>query len=123
MHNAQEPHRTSEAGDGFAVIILPAYLTAIGYTPFQVGIVATAALLGSSLLTLLVGFAAPRHDLRSLLLAGAGLMVATGLAFPAFEHIAFICLVAFVGTINPSTGDSGILVPLEHAMLAQGVAD
>ncbi len=110
-------------GDGFAVIILPAYLTAIGYTPFQVGIVATAALLGSSLLTLLVGFAAPRHDLRSLLLAGAGLMVATGLAFPAFEHIAFICLVAFVGTINPSTGDSGILVPLEHAMLAQGVAD
>ena len=32
-------------------------------------------------------------------------------------------LIAFVGTINPSTGDSGVLVPLEHAMLAQGVAD
>ena len=32
-------------------------------------------------------------------------------------------LVAFLGTINPSTGNSGILVPLEHAMLAQGVAD
>ena len=31
-------------GDGFAVIILPAYLTAIGYSPFQIGIVATAAL-------------------------------------------------------------------------------
>lgn len=110
-------------GDGFAVIILPAYLTAIGYTPFQVGIVATAALLGSSLLTLLVGFAAPRHDLRNLLMMGAGLMVATGLAFPAVEHIAFVCLVAFVGTINPNAGDSGILVPLEHAMLAQGVSD
>ena len=43
-------------GDGFAVIILPAYLTAIGYTPFQIGLVATAALLGSALLTLAVGF-------------------------------------------------------------------
>ena len=25
-------------GDGFAIIILPAYLTAIGYSPFQIGI-------------------------------------------------------------------------------------
>ena len=49
-------------------------------------------------------------------------MIATGLAFPSSGHIAFILLVAFVGTINPSTGDSGVLVPLEHAMIAQGVA-
>ena len=29
-------------GDGFAIIIVPAYLTAIGYDPVQIGIVATA---------------------------------------------------------------------------------
>jgi MFS family permease len=110
-------------GDGFAVIILPAYLTAIGFAPFQIGIIATVALIGSSLLMLLVGFIAPRHDLRNLLLLGAGLMVATGLAFPQVEHIAFIGTIAFLGTINPQTGDSGILVPLEHAMLARGVPD
>jgi MFS family permease len=110
-------------GDGFAVITLPAYLSAIGFSPFQIGMIATAALLGSSLLTLAVGFLAPRHDLRNLLLVGAGLMVATGLAFPLSEHIAFIGLVAFLGTINPNTGDAGVLVPLEHAMLAQGVSD
>jgi len=110
-------------GDGFAVIILPAYLSAIGFNPVQIGLVATAALLGSSLLTLAVGFLAPKHDLRNLLLLGAGLMVATGIAFPSFQHIAFVLLVAFVGTINPNTGDTGVLVPLEHAMLAQGVAD
>jgi MFS family permease len=110
-------------GDGFAVIILPAYLSAIGLSPVQIGIVATAALLGSSLLTLLVGFLAPKHDLRTVLMLGAGLMVATGIAFPNVEHIAFIVLVAFVGTINPNTGDTGVLVPLEHAMLTQGVSD
>ncbi len=110
-------------GDGFAVIILPAYLSAIGLGPVEIGLVATAALLGSSMLTLAVGFFAPRHDLRTLLIAGAGLMVATGIAFPNVEHIAFILMVAFVGTINPNTGDSGILVPLEHAMLTKGVSD
>lgn len=110
-------------GDGFAVITLPAYLSAVGYTPFQVGAIATIALLGSSLFTLTMGFVAPRHELRNLLTVGAGLMTATGLAFPQFEQMAYVGLVAFVGTINPNTGDSGILVPLEHAMLARGVKD
>lgn len=110
-------------GDGFATIILPAYLTAIGYEPIQIGIVVTASLLGTALFTLAVGVIAPRHDLRTLMLAGASLMVLTGLAFPSFQSIAFVALVAFVGTINPSTGDLGVLVPLEHAMLARGVSD
>ena len=88
-------------------------VSAFSLVPLRIGIVATAALLGSSVLTLAVGLLAPRHDLRKLLILGAGLMTATGLAFPQFEHIAFIGLVAFVGTVNPSTGDSGILVPLE----------
>jgi len=110
-------------GDGFAIIILPAYLTAIGYNPVQIGVVATASLLGTALLTLAIGTIAARYDLRTLLLFGAGLMAATGLAFPNVEQFAFVALVAFVGTVNPSTGDLGVLVPIEHAMLAHGVSD
>ena len=110
-------------GDGFAIIILPAYLSAIGYSPGQIGFVASASLLGTALLTLAIGFIAPRHDLRNLLLGGAVLMACTGLAFPNFDQITFIAIVAFAGTINPSTGDLGVLVPLEHAMLAHGVPD
>src|SRR5438105_989588 len=105
-------------GDGFAVIVLPAYLTALGLGPIAVGIVATASLLGTALLTLAVGLIAPRFDLRTLLLWGAAVMAATGLAFPTAEHIGLIAVVAFVGTINPSGGDLGMLVPLEQAMLA-----
>ena len=110
-------------GDGFAIIILPAYLTAIGYDPVQIGFVATASLLGTALLTLAIGTIAARYDLRTLLLLGACLMAGTGLAFPNVEQFAFVALVAFVGTVNPSTGDLGVLVPIEHAMLAHGVAD
>ena len=35
-------------GDGFAAIILPAYLSELGFNPFQIGVVAAAALLGSA---------------------------------------------------------------------------
>src|SRR5215468_6843991 len=110
-------------GDGFAVIILPAYLSALGLTPTQIGLVATASLFGTAVFTLLVGLIAPRHDLRNLVLLGAALMVLTGVAFPTFERVALIVGVAFIGTINPSTGDIGVLVPLEHALLARNIAD
>ncbi len=110
-------------GDGFAVIILPAYLTEIGFDPFGVGVVATAALLGSAVTTLAVGFLARRHDLRNLLLSGALLMVATGLAIPNFNQLASIVLIVFIGTMNPQAGYTGMLVPLEHAMLTRGATD
>ena len=110
-------------GDGFAIIILPAYMTALGYDAVAVGIVATASLLGTALLTLTVGWFAPRHDLRALLIFGASLMAATGIAFPNVEHFILIALVAFIGTVNPSGGDLGVLVPLEHAVLAQNATD
>ena len=51
------------------MIILPAYLTALGYDAVAVGIVATVSLLGTALLTLIAGWIAPRYDLRALLMA------------------------------------------------------
>ncbi len=50
-------------GDGFAIIILPAYMTALGYDAARVGLVATASLLGTAVLTLAVGLdlATARH--------------------------------------------------------------
>ncbi len=109
-------------GDGFAVIVLPAYLIALGYSPVTVGFVATIALLGSAATTLGVGFLGRRHDLRNLLLMGALLMAATGAALAGFEALAVILLVVFVGTMNPSAGDTGLMIPLEHAALAEGVS-
>lgn len=110
-------------GDGFAIIVLPAYMTALGFDAAAVGLVATASLLGTALLTLVIGWIAPRFDLRALLLFGAALMTATGLAFPHVEHLTLIALVAFIGTINPTGGDLGVAVPLEHAVLARTASD
>ena len=49
------------ACDGFISIILPAYLLLLGFDALQVGVLATATLLGSALLTLAVGLARARR--------------------------------------------------------------
>src|SRR3954465_11640735 len=86
-------------GDGFAILILPVYLTAIGFSPREIGIVASASLLGTAGRTLTIGFIARRFEWRSLFLAGAGLIVLTGLVFPWAEAVAPVLLVAFIGSI------------------------
>jgi MFS family permease len=110
-------------GDGFVAILLPVYLLGLGLGPLQVGMVATAALLGSALLTIAIGFLGARYDHRRLLLAAAGLMVTTGVAFAAIDDYAILLVVAFAGTVNPSAGSVSIFVPLEHAVLAREATD
>src|SRR2546425_1444115 len=95
-------------GDGFALIILPAYLTAIGYDPVAIGIVATASLLGSAVLTLAGGYLGTRDDPRPLMLGGALPMVFTGFGFSEFQHIRVIIILGVVRTGEPSSGDNGI---------------
>jgi len=106
-------------GDGFVAILLPVYLLALGFSPLQVGVVATASLFGSALLTIIIGFLGAHHDLRRLLLAAAGLTVATGIAVPMITDYGLLLVVAFAGTINPSAGSVSIFVPLEHAVVAR----
>ena len=110
-------------GDGFVAVLLPVYLTALGFSVLQVGVIATTALLGSALLTLGVGLVGARHDYRQLLLAAAGVMAATGVAFALVHDYWLLAVVAFAGTVNPSAGSVSVFVPLEHAVLSREVAD
>ncbi len=110
-------------GDGFVAVLLPVYLTAIGFGAFEVGVVATLALFGSALMTLGIGLLGARFDQRRLLMAASILMVATGLAFALSETFALVLLIAFLGTVNPSSGSVSIFTPLEHTMLSRSVVD
>lgn len=109
-------------GDGFVAILLPVYLTALGLSAFEVGVVATLALLGSAILTLAIGLLGAGRDHRVLLLAASALMAATGLAYAAASDYAVLLFVAFVGTINPSGGSTSVFVPLEHTVLSGAAA-
>jgi MFS family permease len=109
-------------GDGFVSILLPAYLLALGHTPLLVGVLTTATLLGSATLTLLAGSATARFGLRKPLLWSALLMTATGLGFSGVDSFWPLLVIAFVGTINPSTGDVSIFLPLEQSLLSRSVS-
>jgi len=109
--------------DGYVSLLLPLYLLGLGYGPLEVGLIATATLLGSGLLTLVVGLRAHRFHYRSVLLAATLLMAATGLGFAACTEFWPLLLIAIVGTLNPSAGDVSVFLPLEHAVLSRSVTD
>ena len=108
--------------DGYVAVLLPVYLLALGLDGVAVGAIATATLLGSALATLAVGAWGHLRTGKVLLLTAAALMIATGLAFSVASTFWPLLLIAFVGTINPSSGDVSIFLPLEHARLA-GASD
>jgi MFS family permease len=110
-------------GDGFVSLLLPVYLTVLGFNPFEVGVLMAATLLGSALLTLGVGFVAPSLGRRHLLVVAALLMIGTGIGFLLETRFWPLVLIGFVGTLNPSSGDVSLFLPLEHAALADLVPD
>lgn len=105
--------------DGYVAVLLPAYLLALGFGIWEVGVLSTATLLGSALATLAVGAWGHRFHHRSLLLGAALLMATTGLVFAGLSSFWPLLLIAFVGTMNPSAGDVSVFLPLEHARLAE----
>jgi len=109
--------------DGYVSILLPAYLLQLGLSAFQVGAVTTATLLGSAVLTILTGLITGKFGHRRPFIAASGLMIATGIAFSSLQAFWPLMLVAFIGTLNPSSGDVSIFLPLDHSLLSQSVAD
>ena len=107
--------------DGFIAVVLPAYLLALGLGQLEVGFISTSTLLGSALATLAIGRWGNRFSIRRLLIVAALLMAATGLAFAGFAAFWPLLVVAFFGTLNPSSGDASIFMPLDHTVLASAV--
>ena len=104
--------------DGFVAVLLPVYLLEMGLGGVEVGAIATATLFGSAFATLAVGAWGHRWTGRALMLGAAMLMAGTGLGFSVFSTLWPLMLVAFIGTLNPSSGDVSVFLPLEHARLA-----
>lgn len=105
-------------GDGFTALLLPVYLSGLGFSAFRVGALTTATLLGSAMLTLAVGLAGHRVAAKRLLFVACLLMAATGLAFSQAHGFWPLVVVGFLGTLNPSGGDVSPFLPLEQSLLA-----
>ncbi|HEX4509243.1 MAG TPA: MFS transporter, partial [Burkholderiaceae bacterium] len=104
--------------DGFVAVLLPAYLAALGLGVVQIGVLGTLTLAGSAAATIALGTLGHRWPRARLMSVAALTMVATGLGFAGFASFWPLAAVAFIGTLNPSSGDVSVFLPLEHARLA-----
>lgn len=109
-------------GDGYMSLLLPFYLTLLGYGALEIGVIVTATLLGSGIMTLVIGMIAHQYRSRSLLLTASLLMIATGIAVVFATDFWPLLIVAFVGTLNPSAGDVSVFSPLEYSLLARAAS-
>lgn len=105
--------------DGFVAVLLPAYLLALGLGKVDVGLIGTTTLVGSAAATIAVGALAHRFAPRRLFVFAAASMIATGLGFAGLSSLWPLLIVAFVGTLNPSSGDVSLFLPLEQSRLAE----
>ena len=107
--------------DGFVSVLLAFYLKDLGFNGRQIGLIVTATLVGSAVLTLWVGTRLAHRDSRRVLLIAAALMAATGLAFSWATRFWPIIIIGFVGTLNPSGGDVSLFLPVEQSVIADRV--
>jgi MFS family permease len=109
--------------DGIVSVLLAGYLVRLGFSTPQVGAIVTGTLLGSAALTIAIGLTAHRLDGRRLLIGASLLMAGTGLGFVALDRFWPLLAVAVVGTLNPSSSDVTVFLPLEQTVLAQAASD
>src|ERR1700726_2943291 len=108
-------------GDGFVALLLPIYLAELGFSALAIGAIVTSTLIGTAILALGVGWIANRYSRRLLLLVAAMLMAATGAGFAVIIDFWPLLAIAFVGTMNPTSGDASIFAPLEQTVLTQTI--
>lgn len=107
--------------DGCVSLLLPIYLAELGFSALAIGAIVASTLVGTALLTLWVGFVAAHHSRRRILLAASALMAITGVAFAVTHGYWPLLLIAFIGTVNPASGDASIFLPVEHTVLTQTI--
>jgi MFS family permease len=72
--------------DGFVSVYLAAYLQLLGFSAFEIGAIVTGTLIGSAVLTLIVGLLAHRVTARTVLFGATALMAATGVGFSLVQN-------------------------------------
>ena len=106
-------------GDGLVAASLAGYLgDQLGYSATRIGVIVTGMLLGSAVLTMFTGTWAWRFPRRTLLRAGALLMIVTGVVFATSTTFIVLFLLGVIGTMNPSGGsDVSVVQPIEQSLL------
>jgi MFS family permease len=103
---------------GSLSVILVFYLISLGLTEAQAGLVLTLTLVGDVIVSLYLTTRADRIGRRRMLIAGAILMAAAGLAFACTSNLLFLIIAGTIGVISPSGHEVGPFLSIEQAALS-----
>jgi MFS family permease len=103
---------------GSLSVILVFYLVGLGLTEAQSGLVLTLTLAGDVVVSLLLTTQADRIGRRRMLVIGAVLMAAAGLAFASTRKLFFLIVAGTIGVISPSGNEVGPFLSIEQASLS-----
>jgi MFS family permease len=106
---------------GSLSLILVFYLTGLGLSEFQTGTLFTLTLLGDTVVSLYLATRADRIGRRRVLIIGAILMAAAGLAFACTSNFLFLIIAGTIGVISPSGNEVGPFLSVEQAALSNVV--
>jgi MFS family permease len=111
------------AAYGALSVVLALYLTIIGLSEVQIGLLLSLTLFGDVVISALITSVTDRVGRRAMLMLGAGLMVLAGLAFALTRNPVLLTLAAMIGTISPSGAEVGPFLAIEQATLPQTTAE
>ncbi len=106
---------------GALAVVLVFYLTELGFSTSQIGLLLTLTLLGDTVVSVVLTTRADRVGRRTTLIAGALLMSFAGFVFALTTNFIVLLLTGVLGVISPSGNDVGPFLPIEQAALAQVV--
>ena len=108
---------------GALSVVLVLYLVGLGLTEADTGLLLTSILLGDTLVSLVLTTQADRIGRRRMLIVGAALMSAAGIAFAFTSQYWLLIVAGTIGVISPSGQEVGPFLPIEQAALSQVVPD
>ena len=108
---------------GSLSVVLVFYLIGLGLSESQTGLVLTLTLVGDTIVSLALTTRADRIGRRRMLMVGAALMAAAGLAFASTRNFWLLIVAGTIGVISPSGNEVGPFLSIEQAALSHVVTD
>jgi len=108
---------------GFLSLILALYLTQIGLSEKQTGLLFTLTLIGDAGITLWLTTSADRFGRKKTLAIGSLLMVGAGLIFVLTRNYIVLVIAAIIGVISPADKDIGPFLAVEQSSLTHLTPD
>jgi MFS family permease len=108
---------------GALSVILVIYLTGLGLSESETGLLLTLTLVGDTAISLWLTTRADRFGRRRTLLAGSFLMAAAGVVFAWSKNPIVLILAGTIGVISPSGHEVGPFLSIEQAALSHVVDD